>query len=66
MIAVAGEALMDVLPAERDGPTAFTALPGGAPFNVARFAALLAGYPTSVTGVTVNRLCASGLFEIGI
>jgi acetyl-CoA acetyltransferase family protein len=27
--------------------------------NVARFAALLAGFPTSVTGVTVNRLCAS-------
>lgn len=29
--------------------------------NVARFAALLAGYPTSVTGVTVNRLCGSSL-----
>lgn len=29
--------------------------------NVARFAALLAGFPTSVTGVTVNRLCASSL-----
>ncbi|GAA3756646.1 thiolase family protein [Microbacterium kribbense] len=29
--------------------------------NVARMAALLAGFPTSVTGVTVNRLCASSL-----
>jgi acetyl-CoA acetyltransferase family protein len=29
--------------------------------NVARMAALLAGLPTSVTGVTVNRLCGSGL-----
>ncbi len=29
--------------------------------NVARFGALLAGFPTSVTGVTVNRLCASSV-----
>ncbi|HXZ52445.1 MAG TPA: 3-oxoadipyl-CoA thiolase [Burkholderiales bacterium] len=29
--------------------------------NVARFAALLAGLPSSTPGVTVNRLCASGL-----
>ncbi len=29
--------------------------------NVARFAALLAGFPSSVPGVTVNRLCGSGL-----
>jgi 3-oxoadipyl-CoA thiolase len=29
--------------------------------NVARFAALLAGLPPTVPGVTVNRLCASGL-----
>lgn len=29
--------------------------------NVARMAALLAGFPQSVPGVTVNRLCASGL-----
>ncbi len=28
--------------------------------NVARMAALLAGLPTAVPGVTVNRLCASG------
>ena len=29
--------------------------------NVARFATLMAGLPPSVPGVTVNRLCASGL-----
>jgi acetyl-CoA acetyltransferase family protein len=29
--------------------------------NVARMAVLLAGLPTSVPGLTVNRLCASGL-----
>lgn len=29
--------------------------------NVARMAALLAGLPTSVPGVTVNRLCGSGM-----
>jgi 3-oxoadipyl-CoA thiolase len=29
--------------------------------NVARMAALLAGYPVEVAAVTVNRLCASGL-----
>ncbi len=29
--------------------------------NVARMAALLAGYPVGVPGVTVNRLCGSGL-----
>jgi 3-oxoadipyl-CoA thiolase len=32
--------------------------------NVARFAALLAGLPDSVAGVTVNRLCASGLAAV--
>src|SRR6478752_8267854 len=29
--------------------------------NVARFGALLAGFPTSVPGVTVNRLCGSSM-----
>ena len=29
--------------------------------NVARMAALLAGYPVEVGGATVNRLCGSGL-----
>lgn len=32
--------------------------------NVARMAILLAGLPTSIGGVTVNRLCASGLQAI--
>ena len=32
--------------------------------NVARFAALLAGLPDSVAGVTINRLCASGLSAV--
>jgi len=32
--------------------------------NVARMAALLAGLPVTVPGVTVNRLCASGLQSI--
>ena len=34
--------------------------------NVARMAALLAGFPQSVPGTTVNRLCASGLEAINI
>ncbi len=33
--------------------------------NVARMAVLLAGLPVSVPGVTVNRLCASGLEAVG-
>ena len=33
--------------------------------NVARMASLLAGLPVAVPGVTVNRLCASGLEAIG-
>lgn len=32
--------------------------------NVARIAAVLAGLPTSVGGVTVNRFCASGLSAV--
>ena len=32
--------------------------------NVARMSALLAGLPQSVAGVTVNRLCASGLSAV--
>lgn len=32
--------------------------------NVARMALLLAGFPVSVPGVTVNRLCASGLAAV--
>src|SRR5215831_3015899 len=33
--------------------------------NVARMALLLAGIPESVPGITVNRLCASGLDAVG-
>ena len=33
--------------------------------NVTRMAALLAGLPSSVPGVTVNRLCGSGLDAVG-
>jgi 3-oxoadipyl-CoA thiolase len=33
--------------------------------NVARMALLLAGLPVSVPGVTINRLCASGLEAVG-
>ncbi|MRR22226.1 3-oxoadipyl-CoA thiolase [bacterium] len=33
--------------------------------NVARMALLLAGYPESVSGVTVNRLCGSGMDAVG-
>lgn len=32
--------------------------------NVARMAALLAGLPVSIPGITVNRLCASGMSAI--
>src|SRR5438045_5320070 len=32
--------------------------------NVARMAVLLAGLPESIAGVTVNRLCASGLSAV--
>ena len=34
--------------------------------NIARMALLLAGFPVSVPGVTVNRLCASGLNAVNI
>ena len=33
--------------------------------NVARMALLLAGLPDSVPGVSVNRLCASGMHAVG-
>jgi len=33
--------------------------------NVARMALLLAGLPDTIGGVTVNRLCASGLEAVG-
>lgn len=31
---------------------------------MARMAALLAGWPTSVPGVTLNRLCGSGMESV--
>jgi len=34
--------------------------------NIARMALLLAGFPEAVSGVTVNRLCASGMEAIGL
>ncbi len=34
--------------------------------NVARMATLLAGFPVEVPAVTVNRLCASGLFAVNM
>lgn len=34
--------------------------------NVARMSLLLAGFPASVPGVTVNRLCASGLTAVNL
>ncbi|WP_299281618.1 3-oxoadipyl-CoA thiolase [uncultured Tateyamaria sp.] len=34
--------------------------------NVARMATLLAGLPVDVPGITVNRLCASGLDAVGM
>ena len=34
--------------------------------NVARMAALLADLPVDVPGITVNRLCASGLDAVGM
>ncbi len=37
---------------------------GEAGFNMARFAALRAGLPVEVPGLTVNRLCSSGLEAI--
>ncbi len=34
--------------------------------NVARMALLLAGYPESIPGATINRLCGSGMDAIGM
>jgi len=34
--------------------------------NVARMAALLAGFPKEVSGITLNRLCASGLEAVNL
>jgi len=34
--------------------------------NVARMAALMAGLPVEVPGITINRLCASGMDSVGM
>ncbi len=34
--------------------------------NVAHMATLLAGYPQSVSGTTINRLCGSGLDAVAL
>ncbi len=34
--------------------------------NIARMSALLAGLPNNVPGVTINRLCASGLDSVAM
>ena len=54
------------IPAERIDDVVFGAAnqSGDDNRNVARMAVLLAGLPVSVTGQTVNRLCASGLQAI--
>jgi len=38
---------------------------GESGMNIARVAALRAGLPTTIPGVTVNRFCASGLEQVG-
>ncbi|MDW6023388.1 acetyl-CoA C-acyltransferase [Mesorhizobium sp. BAC0120] len=39
---------------------------GSSGFNIARQAALRAGFPTSVAGMTVDRQCASGLMAVAL
>lgn len=57
-----GERSPDLDPADVDDVLLGTANGAGEDNrNVARMAVLLAGWPTSVPGATVNRLCGSGL-----
>ena len=52
-------------PAAIEDVIAGCAIPEGPQgLNVARIAAVLAGLPTSVGGITVNRFCASGLSAV--
>ena len=52
-------------PATIEDVIAGCAIPEGPQgLNVARIAAVLAGLPTSVGGITVNRFCASGLSAV--
>jgi acetyl-CoA C-acetyltransferase len=54
-------------PAEVEDVIIGTGLPEGATgHNLGRTAALRAGLPRSVPGVTINRYCASGLQAIGV
>ncbi|SEJ02706.1 acetyl-CoA C-acetyltransferase [Arthrobacter sp. yr096] len=55
---------LNVLPADVDDVIMGNAVGGGG--NVARFAALQAGMPTSVPGLTVDRQCGSGLDAIAL
>ncbi|HKA91858.1 MAG TPA: thiolase family protein [Haliangiales bacterium] len=55
-----------VAPSDVDDVILGCAMPEGEQgLNVARIAALLAGLPVEVGGVTVNRFCASGLQAVG-
>jgi acetyl-CoA acyltransferase len=57
----------DLDPAAIEDAIVGCAIPEGPQgLNVARIGALLAGLPTSVAGVTVNRFCASGLTALAM
>ncbi|MCS4503726.1 3-ketoacyl-CoA thiolase [wastewater metagenome] len=59
------DAVPELAPEGIEDVIAGCAMPEGSQgLNVARIAALLAGLPKSVPGVTVNRFCASGLESI--
>ncbi|HXZ94058.1 MAG TPA: 3-oxoadipyl-CoA thiolase [Burkholderiales bacterium] len=65
---LAGEVIREVVARNKVGPREISDVVLGCVTqagedcrNVARFAALLAGLPPTTPGVTVNRLCASGL-----
>src|SRR5262245_1496583 len=65
---LAAEVIREVVTRNKIGPTEISDVvlgcvnqAGEDSRNVARFAALLSGLPPTTPGVTVNRLCASGL-----
>ncbi len=53
-------------PAEIDDVVLGAGLPQGVQSAIGRTAALRAGFPASVAGITVDRQCASGLMAIGM